>query len=138
MVVPIPQKIVDDRLKDGSVDYLFELCASEENREKRKTGRKIDPSTKLVYHPEFNPIPTDIKGFADKLIDVPVGEGEEADRSVKNIKEFYKVFGDEKEKIQAFQEINSNEPLEESFENIINCIKKRLLSKYSVLEEKKH
>ena len=36
----------------------------------RGVGRKIDPQTKIIYHPEFNPIP-DIKGFSDKLIEIP-------------------------------------------------------------------
>lgn len=45
---------------------------------KRKEGRKIDPSTKMIYHPDYNPFPTDVKGFAEKLIDLPVVEVSES------------------------------------------------------------
>lgn len=40
---------------------------------KRKIGRKIDPQTKIIYHPTFNP-PPDIKGFSDKLAELPTLE----------------------------------------------------------------
>lgn len=43
------------------------LSAKEEVLQKRKTGRKMDPQTKIIYHQTFNPIP-DIKGFAEKLV----------------------------------------------------------------------
>ena len=32
----------------------------------------MDPSTKIIYHNDYNPIPTDIKGFSDKLVDLPL------------------------------------------------------------------
>jgi hypothetical protein len=47
---------------------------------KRKTGRKIDPLTKIIYHPNYNPIP-DIKGFADKLIELPAPDDEQIKNS---------------------------------------------------------
>ena len=59
----------------------------------------------------------------------------EDDRNIAEIKNFYSVFGDEREKTNAFQEISSNGTIDETFENIFSFIKKRLLSKYSHFNE---
>ena len=76
MVLPIPQRAKDNSLKNGTFDILGEVSASEEEAKKRKEGRKIDPQTKMIYHQEFNPPPGDVKGFADKLIDIPAPSDE--------------------------------------------------------------
>jgi len=34
---------------------------------RRLKGRKIDPVTKTIYHDEYNPIPTDVKGLNERL-----------------------------------------------------------------------
>ena len=82
MVLPIPQKIKDNRLKQGTFDIFAELSADKQSLLKRKDGRKMDPQTKIIYHSDFNPIPADVKGFADKLVDVPPVIEEEIEKSI--------------------------------------------------------
>jgi hypothetical protein len=48
---------------------------------KRKAGRKMDPVTKHIYHPVFNP-PPQTKGFVEKLVELPSIEEEDIRKSV--------------------------------------------------------
>jgi hypothetical protein len=45
------------------------LDASEEECQRRLTGRKIDPTTQVVYHPEDNPPPEGDAKLRDRLQD---------------------------------------------------------------------
>ena len=79
-MLPIPEPVKDNRLKNGTFDMIFSLSAEEEILQKRKAGRKIDPQTKIIYHPTFNPVP-DVKGFAEKLVELPAVDEEQIKNS---------------------------------------------------------
>lgn len=41
----------------------------------------MDPQTRLIYHQTFNP-PPDVKGFAEKLVELPAVDDEQVKSSV--------------------------------------------------------
>lgn len=70
MLVPVPERVENPTLHPGSLDLFIHLQnINKEDLKGRGVGRKIDPQTKIIYHSQFNSIP-DIKGFADKLVEM--------------------------------------------------------------------
>lgn len=69
-----PEKVVDTTLKSPTVDYLFVMDAPKEQLDTRNQGRKMDPTTNQVYHVTLNPPPTDVKGLAERLVEVPLAQ----------------------------------------------------------------
>ena len=60
----------ESQIKSG-FDIVLEVKVDEVDEIKRRLkGRKIDPVTKTIYHDEYNPIPTDVKGLNERLQDV--------------------------------------------------------------------
>ena len=102
---------------------------------KRKDGRKIDPQTKVIYHSDFNPIPGDIKGFADKRVDLPSVSEEMINSSLHDIEcnrekmqHFYSCFGVENNRHQSYHKISEDDiSLNQTFEKIAEIIEKGLL-----------
>jgi hypothetical protein len=82
----------------------------------------MDPQTKQIYHPTFNPVPA-VKGLAEKLVELPTLEETEILQSVEKygeqkngIQAFYSLFGIESIHLTSYQEIDEGE------ENILNTL----------------
>jgi len=111
--------ILEENLLSG-LDFILNLSITTEEMTRRIKGRKQDPQTKIIYHVEDNPPPSDVKGLIERLVPVvdefSDGKAEEMfEDYLKNLGEmniWYQRFG------KVSQEIEGHGKLFEVFERI--------------------
>ena len=59
--------ILEENLLSG-LDFILNLSITTEEMTRRIKGRKQDPQTKIIYHVEDNPPPSDVKGLIESRI----------------------------------------------------------------------
>lgn len=57
----------DIRPQNSFFDGVFMLSASNEECKRRAAGRKVDPTTQTVYHPQDNAAPENDAKLVDRL-----------------------------------------------------------------------
>lgn len=61
-------KLKENECIKSGFDIVLEIKVDQiELIMKRLKGRKIDPVSKIIYHDEYNPVPTDVKGLNERL-----------------------------------------------------------------------
>ena len=116
IVVKAPAKnIIPRKLIRGGIDVALILDVTKEECLRRALGRRIDPTTRIVYHLEDNPPPVDQSPLIERLISINDPENSEAslidkltryDKNREDMENWLKIFGIEEAQINCLQKFD--------------------------------